>query len=526
MTTIKNEDYAEDNLKAFGAVLCLGFFVRLYGITAPFLDSISERQTIVAMMARNLYLDGMNPLYTRLDIFGNNIGWAIFEFPLVPWIAAGFYFIFGEQELVGRLVVVGFSLGAMVVVYFIARHFIPPNFALFSMGVFAFSPMSIYFGRAFMADSAMVFFSLVSIFYFLKWLKVSCRQYFWLSLFCASIALLLKPTAIYIYGPIVGGFFLKYRWRFLIKGNFWVYVSLMIMPFVFWFLHANQVNWQNPDFPVAWHWTGVVVERGGAPWQWWLRLEFYAALAKSIIFVTLTPIGFIAMIGGLIYIKSIEQKKWIMYGWILSLIFSFFGLAGAQVGHPYYQLPILPLGAVLGGIFVCYVSQQGYWISIVRCVRDIKVYRNLCLCGIICIVLGYGAGYYYFFDYMYDLKSRRPFVMEIAELIKKNSLSGEAFVLHQPGAMAGSVLTYYSKRKSWNFAIDRDGIYNSNVSDKEKIDDLERFRDTGGVLFVAMNTRYGNAVDDTKKRVDFYNHLISKYVAVVTNENYLIFRSP
>ena len=144
------------------AIVLLGLALRLYGIDLPLTDSHQIRQAQTAMMTRNLYEDGMNMFLTRLDFFGNNPGYIIMEFPLMHEITAGLYHFFGVHEFLGRLVIVIFSVGAMFLMYGLARQFLAVGGALAALALYTFSPMNIFFSRAFMPESSMMFFRVLS----------------------------------------------------------------------------------------------------------------------------------------------------------------------------------------------------------------------------------------------------------------------------------------------------------------------------------------------------------------------------
>ena len=149
-------------IKYEGAILAviviLGIAMRLYGINLPLVDSHQIRQAQTAMMTRNLYEDNMNIFRTRLDFFGNVPGYIIMEFPLMHAITALLYYLFGVHEVIGRLVSVVFSVGAMFLMYGLARQFLSRVGAFAALVLYVFSPMNIFFSRAFMPESSMMFF--------------------------------------------------------------------------------------------------------------------------------------------------------------------------------------------------------------------------------------------------------------------------------------------------------------------------------------------------------------------------------
>src|SRR5690349_11333718 len=90
-------------------ILALGAALRLYHVTAPFLDAHAWRQLDTAAMARNFYDGPFFPLDPRVD-WGGRSGYLEAEFPLIPAIIAVLYRLFGLHEILGRLVIIASSL--------------------------------------------------------------------------------------------------------------------------------------------------------------------------------------------------------------------------------------------------------------------------------------------------------------------------------------------------------------------------------------------------------------------------------
>src|SRR4030095_11802561 len=90
------------------AVTLFGVLLRLIEIRQPFVDHWSWRQADVAMIAENFYRHGFNIFYPQINWAGPAPGYVGTEFPLVPFLAAGLYQIFGVQDWIGRALLVGF----------------------------------------------------------------------------------------------------------------------------------------------------------------------------------------------------------------------------------------------------------------------------------------------------------------------------------------------------------------------------------------------------------------------------------
>ena len=488
-------------------IIAVGLALRLYAIDSPFLDSHAERQAQVAMVARNLYHDGMNILCTRLDIFGNGSGCAIFEFPVVHGLAALLYYVFGEHEIIGRLVCVAFSVAAMLVMYRLARRFLPPLPALSALALYTFSPINIYFSRAFMAESSLMFFSIATVYFFLKWLEKRRFTLYFVSTACAALAFLVKPTAVVLLAPVLSAWFLKDHWGTLRRADFWLYVLLTLTPIALWTTYAQYVNAQNTDIPIPWLWASIITNRGGI-FNLWIDPRFYLSMGRSIVLLLLTPIGFIGVVAGALLARPVRLRL-VLYAWLIAVVASFYALAGANQGHVYYQLPLLPVAAILFGFAVARLMNS-------QAVRELwrrRLVRYGVLAGLLLTVVGYGAAYGWLFSYMYDTTLRMPYVPEVAKIVREQTPQDGALILNQP-ISSPTVLTYYAQRKSWEFRV---------WTGKQAIRDLEILHARGATTYVAIDTKYSSGVAETKQNDVFWRYLNETYTPIAISNHYVIF---
>src|SRR4029450_12260491 len=96
-----------------------GASLRLFHVDAAFLDTHAWRQLDTAAMARNFYEDGFIPFDPQVD-WGGRHGYLEAECPLIPALIAFVYRIFGLHEIVGRLIIIAFSLGLVWATYRLA----------------------------------------------------------------------------------------------------------------------------------------------------------------------------------------------------------------------------------------------------------------------------------------------------------------------------------------------------------------------------------------------------------------------
>ena len=485
------------------AIVLLGLALRLYGIDLPLTDSHQIRQAQTAMMTRNLYEDGMNMFLTRLDFFGNNPGYIIMEFPLMHEITAGLYHFFGVHEILGRLVSVIFSVGAMFLMYGLARQFLAVGGALAALALYTFSPMNIFFSRAFMPESSMMFFMVGAVYFLLKWFDRQIFSFYLAAVIFAALTCLVKPTGGIILAPILAAWFLKYGWKVLRRLDFWLYMSLVAVLTIFWMAYAHFFNAINPPpFGFGGSWMDLLKARGTV--RHWVSFEFYKFVGGSIILLLLTPIGFLGAIAG-VFCAGNDKKNKILTAWLGALVLYFVVLAGPNSGHIYYHLPLLPVAVIFFGFAVERVLSHRDAVQAV-----FQKASFFCLGAVLAfsVLIAYGVGYFKYFTYMYS--DRMPHVLKISQIVK-NHVPKDRFIIDNESGLLTAVISYYCHAKAHPFSA------------KSTIEELESLRAQGATTFVTMETAYDNRVPATKEQKEFWAYLNKKYKPLAITDHYVIF---
>ena len=191
-------------------IISLGALFRIYDVANLYLDSHAERQAQVAMVARNLQLDGLNWWCPRLDIFGPGESCHLLEFPFIHSIAAALYMVVGESAVVGRMLAVAFSVASIGFLYGIARYHLSSLGIIVALSIYSFAPFSVYFGRTFMAEATMMFFSLGALYFIMKYFECRTGYFYCLGVVFSAFALLVKPTSAVILFPILAAWVAAY----------------------------------------------------------------------------------------------------------------------------------------------------------------------------------------------------------------------------------------------------------------------------------------------------------------------------
>ena len=308
------------------AVMLLAFALRAYHINAPFTDHHSWKQTEVAEEARNFYEVKYNIFYPLVsahadDADGNFVfswnekpGLHYIEevFPLVPFLAATLYFIFGEHPWIGRLVVILFSIGTIPYLYWLVKRRISKDAALFSVLFFAVLPLNIFFGRAFQEESAMIFFIVAGLYHIGRWVDTDLYKDLFIGGIFIALSIMVKIPNLYIGLPIAYLMHEKYGWKFLTNKKTWILACAILMPPLLYYGFAHYGPFQQSNISITFGNTDTIKDLIGGNWEKiaFLQPLFYTQNYQHIRYTLFTTFGSIIFLIGLfiIPVKNEDEK--------------------------------------------------------------------------------------------------------------------------------------------------------------------------------------------------------------------------
>lgn len=401
--------------------MIIGLMFWSYNINSPLLDYHSWRQTETAGFARNFYDNGFNIFYPQIDNGGAGPGYAEAEFQLVPFIIAFFYKIFGIHEYVARVVVIAFSVGSIYLLYNMIRMYYSIRVAVFSTIFFIISPMELYFGRTVMPDSAMIFFSIGSLYFFDKWTRNDDKSSLLLAIICTTLAFLVKISTLYLGLPLLWLAYVKYGKRLIFEPKLYIFAIAALIPPVMWYYFAHSVLAQYNSVGI---WD---LDAGSKFVSFKLLLdpELYATLFTRTAIYVFTPVGLLLFIHGL-SLKT-RLKDYVFHFWILALIIFFLVVANGTIGNDYYQRPLVPAGAVFVGLALSKIYEK----------------NNIASFGLIAIIL------------LSAIYSAAPFYVEDTILLNAATITDKiveknALIITTESEIGTNPdILYYSQRKGW-----------------------------------------------------------------------------
>lgn len=414
-------------------ILFLGFVVRLYKFSNPIADWHSWRQTDTSSVSKifvNEGIDLLHPRYQNLSnvasLKNNPNGYFFVEFPIYNFIQAEAYKIIGifNLEEWGRLITIFSSLSSTLLLFLIVRRYQSNLAGLIAAFFYALLPYSIFYGRTVLPDPSMAAAVLAGIYFFDLWITDQTRKriiYFIFSALFTSLALLLKPYALFFMLPIVYLAFNKYGLQLFRKWQLYLFSIISVVPFILWRIWMLQYPEGIPQS--LWLFNGGNIRFKGAYFYW----VFGERIGKIILGYWGLPI----LVMGIM--SKVKRNKLFFYTFLASSVIYVLVIAKGNVQHDYYQYPILSTLAIFLGLGGDYLLRG----------KDFSYRFVSFIVFVFCTVLTIFLSWYYIRDY-YNINN--PNMLKAAKEVDK-ILPKDAKVL--ANYEGDATFLYYTNRKGW-----------------------------------------------------------------------------
>jgi len=448
----------------------LAVAVRLICIDQPYLDNWSWRQSDVAAIARNYFQGGFHFAHPQIDWAGDESGYVGTEFPILPFLAAICYKIFGVHEWVGRVQALILFAVSLPFFFLLVRKIFGETAATWALFFYGFAPVGIMAGRCFMPDMPSLGLSIIGLYFFQRWIdesELGTRRVrpiggpgwrvrsisFFASAFCISLSILIKLPSILVGAPLACLALQRFRSPSFKRFDLCFFAAIALLPSVFWYGHAYQIALQF--YPHHFFGAGGVQIMSAA---WYLKIS------KEIVTSTLTPIIFALGCVGILAARSIARAR--MFQWWLAAMILFIVIVGYGNRHQWYQLPLIPIAAPFAGAACAFVGPK-------MSSRAMRIALSILLAG----SFGFSA-----FVYGRDFYQPSAVSLRDAGLVLKRITPASALVVAADNG--DPTVLYYAERKGWHF-LEKNGIYDGEPRDSaQAIVDLEALRRRGASYLV------------------------------------------
>ena len=379
-------------------IVLFAVVLRLKGIHDPILDHPAWRQGDTASIARNFALLRYNIMYPQTNYDGPPPNYVELELQIVPFLAASLYKVFGVHAIFGRLITLLFSAGTVAVVGYFGRwlfsplawqqvgtparskgappsaarspgalHLGPPSAiaGLTAAFFYAIFPGSIYYGRTFTPDTAMVFF-LTAALYVVTRLIVEDEIFSQRSLARATalltLAYLAKPVAVVGLVPVIGTLWERVRSGRTMRPT--AVMVLLVVPLIILWLYDVRVSEQ-----AEWHWASGITRLHVIPGLesalrsisgFTLKLTQFREVLGMLRATMLGTIPFALSIAGFVaLVWTNARSRALLWGWLIGGIAYMYVVVTVE-RVDYYMAPLLPLCAlVIGALVARFIAWVG-----------------------------------------------------------------------------------------------------------------------------------------------------------------------
>lgn len=423
-------------------VLC-GLFLRFRGIENPLLDDQAWRQTDTAGMA--LHMEGrLNKIpdvfFPRLSYDGVTAQKVELEFPLFPYLLAWTWSFVGQADLWGRLWAIGFSVVSILGLYVLGRNLFSEKMGLITAAVYTVLPLAVYYGRVIMPEPLAQALSIWALNSMIWWRRTPSTLRLLIAGLVMGAAILAKLPQIMIFPvAIMLGFLdLPGNKRIDLRKALIYSVLAIVLP-ASYYISAHLGSTNSGQFV-----SGIIstqVVHGST--LYWNQLQKNIEEGLSYIVLAFASLGLVKLFFNFISTKSDIKLRVVSSALILWTVICvlYVLIICTRIPLDYYLVPILPLAAILVGVFLESLGRlERLTVQIVTIVLIIWLMRK-----------GYSdLTKKYAWDDQYLIQ---------ADWIRSNTSQGSVLILSDPPPMT----FYYSRRVGFRLiGSDDDSIQRVN----------------------------------------------------------------
>lgn len=333
--------------RSFWLLLIIGVVLRCVALNQPLIDAHLIRQCQTASVTKGLINETGFHLSSRIPWLGNLSARYVLELPIYNYLVVGVYKLIGHVDLSGKLTSILLWAACFTLVQFIWGRLFDSRAAFWANLLFVISPLSLFFGQAFMPETTVQFFALGFVLQVIRY-NEGPTVLRWICVAGLGLAaLLLKlPETAHLY--FIVGFLTWSRegWKGLVRPRYLLAAAVTVVAIRAWSSYMDSVN---AAYLPEWTSRGNMHQFAGSlgdrfRLQPWLMISFYIG-------ALLVPGPALVAAGYGLYIFVRRQPTRLLGSWLVALAIYYLvwlGNAG-PAGQSYYNLPALvPLCALFG----------------------------------------------------------------------------------------------------------------------------------------------------------------------------------
>lgn len=495
-----------NNPAGWWILLLLGLLLHLAGIGQPFLGNFAQHQTDYATVVQRWLDTGISPFKPMMRFIGEGTNRFFYgDFPLTMTLTAYAVKWTGLPiELVGRGLTAFLFILSLFPFYRILQVLKQdPETIRWALFFYAFSPLTLVYGQAFLLEVPALCFALFG-FYFLLTAPPglnSWRLYAAAGCFSLMLALRLYYAS---FLPAAGALFWN-RCSPNILGNFKTYILFLILlalP-VGWQVFASSHAASMGEESSLLDNLRVFVLADPITGSQSFTPRYYLPIWDTFVHKVATPVGFALFVIGSFLERDKNEKNLIRTILLLGASFIPLFLIAVRkfVEFEYYFLPFVPLAAILAG---------GGLSKILRNMPHKGPATATIVLVVLCLSLRYSI------SPMLHIPDEDRYVLEAAQTVR-NLVPPDARIIASHGSSTSFL--YHTGRDGWAF-YSKEGIQAiRNLADFKgsAIERLERFRSQGAEYFALADKR------QIVQNPSFFDYLSQHYKALYESGHLIIF---
>ena len=420
----------------------LAVALRMLAVGKPLTGYFATKNCVYAMIARNWALGRASLWYPTLDcIRGGERSLHMLEFPCSAYLVGLAWRCFGGSlDVWGRVLSVGWMLGAVVMLYYYVRRHHGQTAAAGAAFALAVSPVSVIFGQYFMLEPSLVFLTIGTISALDLGLAMDRWRWIILSVLALALLLLTKIYMAVLLLPIGLMILASFRSKagLGLAGKRRLVVILLLffialLPTVAWYAHAYQTG--SAGHPLAdrvYYSVAQSAESHRLPHPLWTSPDFYIHTFDDFATLVVTPVGFLLFWFGLLHRDGRRHLAWL--GVSLLLIWL---LPRKFYEMSYYYMVLLPPVCIMIGLGWNWLVRDQLKPGGVRLSRNVVL-----LTAVLAVVVSmrYVVG-----PLLVTADEDRPVVAAAEALKRLSSPTDRVIAIHATGID----LLYYCDRAGW-----------------------------------------------------------------------------
>jgi len=246
----------------------------------------------------------------------------------------------------------------VAVIFLFVRALYDPVTAWGAAFFYAAAPLSLYYTRTFMPESMLMFFFMAALWGFYRWVEKPSWAVWMLSLACASLAVLVKPTALLAFFPMLGMLWDRRGLSGIRDYRVWLFFPAVLAASVLWYSHAYKLFQE----------TGLTFGILSAGYNKFQTLTMWREIGgigiahfRRLFDIVLTPLGGALFLFGLALSGLKPEafpRRGFLYAWLAGFAVYLVVVMEGNRLLEYYQIFIVPVAGIVAARGLVFLAQS------------------------------------------------------------------------------------------------------------------------------------------------------------------------